>query len=234
MQHLPLIECNNLTKSYGRKPALINVNLKLYPGKLVGLLGPNASGKTTLIKVINGLLKEYQGSILVNGVVPNADSKAIVSYLPDTTYLAKWMKVKDAISLFKDMYANFDENKALELLTRMKINPNDKIKAMSKGTKEKLQLALVMARNAMIYILDEPIGGVDPAAREFVLDVIENYRDPNSLVILSTHLIRDIEDIFDEIIFLKDGAVVMHDSCEAIKEKEGKTIDEVFREVFRW
>lgn len=234
MSNLPLIECRNLTKLYGNKRALSNVNLSLSEGKLVGLLGPNASGKTTMIKVINGLLKEYEGKILVNGSEPNAYTKAIVSYLPDTTYLAKWMKVKDAVELFKDMYADFNVEKAEQLLGRMKISFNDRVKAMSKGTQEKLQLALVMSRDAMVYVLDEPIGGVDPAAREFVLDVIKNFRNPKSLVILSTHLIHDIEDIFDEIIFLKDGEVVLQGNCEEIKEREGKTIDELFREVFKW
>ncbi|MDR1794945.1 MAG: ABC transporter ATP-binding protein [Erysipelotrichaceae bacterium] len=228
-----LLQLNNVSKSYGSTPALSGVNLSLESGKLVGLLGPNASGKTTMIKVINGLLKNYSGEVVIDGGPVGPRSKAIISYLPDTTYLSDWMKVKDAITLFSDMYPDFDSGKMDTMLHNMEIDKNQKIKAMSKGTKEKMQLALVMSRDAKIYIFDEPIGGVDPAAREYILEVIRHYRSQDSLVIISTHLITDIEEIFDQVIFLKKGQVVLFDDAQAIRDKEGKSINDLFKEVFR-
>ncbi len=228
-----LISIHNLSKFYGNTPALNNVNLELKSGKIIGLLGPNGSGKTTLIKIINGLLKSYQGSLTVDDQVVGAHSKSLISYLPDESYFSDWMKIKDAINLFRDLYVDFDVEKCLNLIKRLGLRPELKIKTMSKGMKEKFQLALVMSRKAKIYILDEPIGGVDPAARELILDIILNNYSKDSLIILSTHLITDIEKIFDEIIFLKDGSVVLHRNAEDVRLETGKSIDENFKEVFK-
>ncbi|MBP3399226.1 MAG: ABC transporter ATP-binding protein, partial [Erysipelotrichaceae bacterium] len=192
-----LIELSNLSKYYGKKPALQNVSLTLESGKIIGLLGPNGSGKTTLIKILNGLLKDIQGEVLIQGQKPGPSTKAIVSYLPDDDYFSDWMKAEDAIHLFKEFYSDFDENKAASLLERLSIDPKQRIKTMSKGQKEKFQLSLVMSRNALVYVFDEPIGGVDPAAREVILDIILNNYSEESLVLISTHLITDIEKIFD-------------------------------------
>jgi len=232
MESKVLIEVAGLTKSYGRKQALEDVNLELRAGKIIGLLGPNASGKTTLIKILNGLLKDYSGKVAIDGRSVGAYTKSIVSYLPDTTYLADWMKVKDAVAVFKEFYVDLNEEKLLSMLKSMKIDMRDTIKSLSKGTKEKLQLALVMSRKAKIYILDEPIGGVDPVAREYILDtILENYNE-DSLLIVSTHLIHDIERVFDEVVFLRDGEVALHRDTESIRN-EGKTVDGLFLEVFR-
>jgi len=229
-----LIQIENLSKSYGRsKVALSNVNLTLSSGKIIGLLGPNGSGKTTLIKVLNGLLKDYIGKLSIDGNPVGAYTKSIISYLPDESYFADWMKVNDAIGIFKDLYTDFDEVEALKILQRLNISPELKIKKMSKGMKERFQLALVMSRKAKIYILDEPIGGVDPAAREVILDIILNHYSEDSLVLISTHLISDIEKIFEEVIFLKNGAVEFHRNAEELREETGKSMDELFREVFR-
>lgn len=233
MENKDLINIQRLTKMYGGHLALSNVSLNIQPGKIIGLLGPNGSGKTTLIKLLNGLLKEYSGHIEIDGHPVGAYSKSIVSYLPDETYFSDWMKAKDALNIFADMYADFDITKALNLMKRLNLNPELKIKTMSKGMKEKFQLVLVMSRNAKLYILDEPIGGVDPAARELILDIILNNYSEESTVILSTHLITDIEKIFDEVIFLKDGEIVLHKEAEALRAETGKSIDETFREVFR-
>ncbi len=228
-----LLSISNCSKFYGNTPALNNVTLNLESGKIVGLLGPNGSGKTTLIKVINGLLKDYKGEVLVDDTKVGVHSKSIISYLPDESYFSDWMKINDAINIFSDMYADFDVERCLNLTKRLGLKPSLKIKTMSKGMKEKFQLALVMSRNAKIYILDEPIGGVDPAARELILDIILNNYSPDSLILLSTHLITDIEKIFDEIVFLKDGSVVLHRNAEEIREETGKSIDENFKEVFK-
>ena len=233
METKDLIQIQRLTKLYGNHIALSNVSLDIKPSRIIGLLGPNGSGKTTLIKILNGLLKEYSGHILIDDHKIAAYSKGIISYLPDESYFSDWMKAKDALNIFADMYADFDIEKAMSLMKRLNLNPEMKIKTMSKGMKEKFQLTLVMSRNAKIYILDEPIGGVDPAARELILDIILNNYSENSTVILSTHLITDIEKIFDEIIFLKDGEVIMHRNAEELREETGKSVDEVFREVFR-
>ena len=232
MEEKLLIEIKDLRKVYGSKVALNHVDLKLHAGKIVGLLGPNASGKTTLIKILNGLLHDYSGSVSIDGCPIGAHSKSIVSYLPDTTYLADWMKVKDAVDIFKGFYKDLDYPKLTNMLAMMKINMSDKIRTMSKGTKEKMQLALVMSRKAQIYILDEPIGGVDPAARELILDtILENYQ-AGALLIVSTHLIHDIERIFDEVVFLRDGEVALHQDVESIRNSD-KTVESLFLEVFR-
>jgi len=228
-----LIQIQNLNKSYGKKQVLRNVNLTLTSGKIVGLLGPNGSGKTTLIKILNGLLKDYQGHILIDGQPIGVHSKEIISYLPDEPYFENWMTTSDALHLFSDMYKDFDLNKALSLMERMDIEKKIKIKELSKGMKEKFQLALVMSRKAKIYILDEPIGGVDPAARDFILDIILNNYDQDAIVILSTHLIADIERIFDEVIFLKNGGVVLHEDSEELRVARQSSIDAIFREEFK-
>ena len=228
-----LIRIQNLNKSYGKKKVLKNINLSLTSGKIIGLLGPNGSGKTTLIKILNGLLKDYQGEILIDQQPLGVHSKSIISYLPDEPYFENWMTTTDALNLFKDLYQDFDSGKAISLMERMNIEKNVKIKELSKGMKEKFQLALVMSRKAKIYILDEPIGGVDPAARDFILDVnLKNYAE-DAVVLISTHLIADIEKIFDEIIFLKNGEVVLHEDSEELRTKRQTSIDEIFREEFK-
>ena len=231
MRHL--IEVSHLSKYYGKKAALNNVSLTLEPGKIFGLLGPNGSGKTTLIKVLNGLLKDIKGEVMIHGQKPGKSTKAIISYLPDDDYFSDWMKAEDAVQLFKDFYKDFDADKASSLMERLSIDPKQRIKTMSKGQKEKFQLSLVMSRNALVYIFDEPIGGVDPAAREVILDIILNNYSEDSLVLISTHLITDIEKIFDEVVFLKEGEVVLHRNVEELRGETGKSVDELFREVFK-
>ncbi|HHU71047.1 MAG TPA: ABC transporter ATP-binding protein [Clostridiales bacterium] len=228
-----ILECNQITKRYSSLTALTSVNLSLGRGKVIGLLGPNGSGKTTLIKIINGLLVPNEGTLLVNGQKPGPETKKIVSYLPDKSYLPDWMKVKDAINMYQDFYENFNKNKAYEMLKRLDLDPNRKLKSLSKGTKEKVQLILVMSRDADLYCLDEPIGGVDPAARDYILNtIITNYNE-NSTVLISTHLIADIENVLDEVIFIKEGHITLHNSVDEIRSQEGKSIDTLFREVFK-
>ena len=228
-----LIEIHNLSKSYGKKEVLKNVDLNLSGGKIIGLLGPNGSGKTTLIKILNGLLKDYTGHITIDGQPIGVHSKELISYLPDEPYFENWMTTTDALNLFNDMYKDFDLNKALSLMDRMDLEKGVKIKELSKGMKEKFQLTLVMSRKAKIYILDEPIGGVDPAARDLILDVILSNYAEDAIVLLSTHLISDIEKIFDEVIFIKKGLVVLHEDSESLREKRQASIDEIFREEFK-
>lgn len=228
-----LICIQGLNKSYGKKRVLKNMNLNLSSGKIIGLLGPNGSGKTTLIKILNGLLKDYQGVIKIDDQPIGVHSKEIISYLPDEPYFESWMTTSDAIHLFHDLYKDFDLDKVLSLMERMNIEKDVKIKELSKGMKEKFQLALVMSRKAKIYILDEPIGGVDPAARDFILDVILNNYAEDAIVLLSTHLISDIEHIFDEVIFLKNGEVILHEDSEELRQKRQASIDQIFREEFR-
>lgn len=228
-----ILECRSLSKKFGPVTALNNINLTLERGKIVGLLGPNGSGKTTLIKLINGLLVPTSGSIHIAGMPPGVETKKVVSYLPEKTYLPDWMKVSQAISFFKDFYKDFDENKAYDMLKRLNLDPDKRLKTLSKGTKEKIQLILVMSRNADLYCLDEPIGGVDPAARDYILNtIITNYNE-NATVIISTHLIADIENVLDEAIFIREGNLHLHSSVDDIREKEGKSLDSLFREVFK-
>lgn len=228
-----LLEITGLSKAYGKKVALHNVNLNIRSGQIVGLLGPNGSGKTTLIKVLNGLLKDYDGTVKIDGNPIGADTKSIVSYLPDEPYFADWMHAKDALSLFCDLYDDFDYSRALELMKRFQLTEDMKIKSMSKGMKEKFQLTLVMSRKARLIVLDEPIGGVDPAAREVILDtILSNYREDQTILI-ATHLIADIERIFDSVVFIKEGNVVLDQDVEAVRQESGKSIDELFREEFR-
>lgn len=227
------LTCQNLTKRYGKKVALRDFTLSLLPGRIVGLLGPNGSGKTTLIKLANGLLTPTAGEIRIAGLAPSAKSKALVSYLPDCNYLPEWMRSGDLVSFFSDMYADFDKSKAHEMLQRLHIDPTDKLSAMSKGTKEKVQLIMTMSRAAQLYLLDEPIGGVDPAARDYILDTILTNYDENATVVISTHLIADIERVLDEAIFIRQGELLRHFTVDEVRESEGKSIDELFREVFK-
>ena len=200
-----LVECLDLTKNFSGKKALDAVNLKIGRGKIIGLLGPNGSGKTTLIKILNGLLEPTFGSVLIDGEKPGPYTKSIVSYLPDRTYFADWMKVSDIFDMFRDFYADFDRKKAEEMCGLLNIGTEEKIKNMSKGTKEKVQLILVMSRKAQLYLLDEPIAGVDPAARDYILSTIINNYNEEGTVIISTHLIADIERVLDEVVFLRNG-----------------------------
>lgn len=229
-----LIEISGLSKSYGKKQVLHGIDLSFKKGTIIGLLGPNGSGKTTLLKVLTGLLKDYEGSIKIDGKSIGAGTKAVVSYLPDEPYFSDWMKAKDAISIFMDMYDDFDYDKCLKIMKRFKIEETLRIKTMSKGTKEKFQLALVMSRNSKIIILDEPIGGVDPAAREVILDtILENYSE-DQMILIATHLIADIERIFDSVVFIKEGTIVLDKEVEEVRQETGKSIDELFREEFRY
>ena len=228
-----ILECRNLVKSYGNKLALEGIDLSMKRGRIVGLLGPNGSGKSTLIKLANGLLTPTSGELLINGNKPGIETKKIVSYLPERTYLADWMKVADIINFFKDFYEDFNVEKAYDMLSKLNINANDKLKTMSKGTKEKVQLILVMSREAELYFLDEPIAGVDPAARDYILNtIISNYNE-NATVVISTHLISDIEQILDDVIFISYGKIYLSKSFDEIREEEGKSVDALFREVFR-
>lgn len=230
---MELLECKNLYKDYGTKKVLKDVNLIIPRGKIIGLLGSNGSGKTTLIKLINDLITPTKGEILINGKHPGINSKKIISYLPERTYLSMDMKVKEIIEYFEDFYDNFNKDKAYELLKKLKINPNDKLKTMSKGTKEKVQLILVMSRKADLYILDEPIGGVDPAARDYILDTILKNFNKDASIIISTHLIADIERILDDVIFISDGKIVLYEEADKLRNKENKSIDMIFREMFK-
>lgn len=228
-----LVRCSGLCKSFGQKEALKDVDLRIGRGKIVGLLGTNGSGKTTLIKLLNGLIRPTKGEILIDGVRPGIYTKSIVSYLPDRSYFADWMHVKDVFDMFEEFYTDFDRSKAEEMCAAMGISASDRIKTMSKGTREKVQLILVMSRKAQLYLLDEPIAGVDPAARDYILSTIINNYNEDGTVMISTHLISDIERVLDEVIFINDGKVTRHEPVDDIREKEGKSIDDVFRDTFR-
>ena len=237
-----IYEVRGLTKRYGRTAALNGVDFAVTPGKLVGLLGPNGSGKTTLMKISAGLLQPTAGSIRIAGMDPGPDTKAIVSYLPDADWLPDWMRVEELVNMFRDFYGTpseakayigFDAAKANEMLARLNIDPKARLKTLSKGNKEKVQLVLAMSRAAKLYLLDEPIGGVDPAARDYILSTILNNYSRDATVILSTHLIGDIEPILDEAVFLKDGRVFAHRNAEELRETEGMSVDAYFREVFK-
>lgn len=229
-----LITVQGLTKTYGAKPALDHMDLTVGRGRIVGLLGPNGSGKTTFIKLLCGLLHPTSGTLQIDGLSPGVETKAIISYLPDRMYFADWMKASDLTDFFADFYSDFDRQKALEMFSALSIGQNERLKTMSKGTKEKVQLALIMSRKAQLYLLDEPIGGVDPAARDFILNTILTNYNENGTVMLSTHLISDIERVLDEAIFLQNGKVVRHDTVDNIREQEGKSVDQLFREIFSY
>lgn len=221
-----------LTKVYGNTLAVNNLNLTIPRGKIIGLLGPNGSGKTTLIKMINGLLTPTAGSILINGMAPGPETKARIAYLPERTYLQSGMKVCDLVDFFEDFYADFDKNRAFSMLSALNIQPTAQLKTLSKGTKEKVQLILVMSRHADLFILDELIAGVDPAARDYILNtIITNYNE-NASILLSTHLISDIENILDEVIFIRNGQVITHMPVDRIREEYGQSVDAYFRRVF--
>lgn len=228
-----LVTCKNLTKRYGSKLALDNVSLSLESGKIIGLLGPNGSGKTTLIKILNQLTSPTSGEVLVAGNPLCVQTKSLISYLPDRMYLSNWMQVSDAINFFSDFYTDFDRSRAQDMLAKLNIRLSDTIRAMSKGTKEKLQLILVMSRRAALYCLDEPIAGVDPAARDYILSTILNNYDPDASILISTHLISDVENILDEVIFIRNGSVVLQSAVDDLRIQKGKSVDHVFREVFK-
>ena len=228
-----LLTCEGLTKHYGAKTALDGVNLHIGFGKIVGLLGPNGSGKTTLIKLANGLLQPDSGSIRIAGMKPGVESKAIVSYLPDADWLPGWMRVEQLVEMFGDFYKDFDPARTNEMLANLELSPKDVLKTLSKGNREKVQLILAMSRNARLYLLDEPIGGVDPAARDYILHTILSNYSKDATVLISTHLIEDIEPVLDEAIFLKEGTVFAHRSVDEIRENEGMSVDAYFREVFK-
>ncbi len=228
-----ILEASGLTKKFGPDTiAVSNLNLALEPGKIVGLLGPNGSGKTTLIKMINGLLTPTAGTILIKGETPSIETKKVIAYLPERTDLQNHMRVCDLVDFFADFYTDFTKEKAYVMLQSLNIKSNAKLSTLSKGTKEKVQLILVMSREADLYILDEPIAGVDPAARDYILKTIINNYNENATILLSTHLISDIENILDEVVFIKDGELLIHTTVEAIREENGKSVDSYFREVF--
>ena len=238
-----VLTCEHLSKTYGKeKTALDNINLSLDFGRIVGLLGPNGSGKTTLIKLANGLLQPSAGVLKIAGMTPGPETKEIVSYLPDADWLPDWMRVEELVNMFRDFYGTpseakayigFDAAKANEMLARLNIDPKARLKTLSKGNKEKVQLGLAMSRTAKLYLLDEPIGGVDPAARDYILSTIITKYDPSATVLISTHLIADVERVLDEFVFLSQGRIVRQGSTDETREETGKSLDELFREVFR-
>ena len=229
-----LLRCDGITKKYGPLIALNNIDLSIEGGRIIGLLGPNGSGKTTLIKLINGLLTPTSGSLTVCGGAPGVETKKVVAYLPDSNYLNSWMTVGQLVDMFCDFYEDFRRDTAIEMLTRLGITTGVRLKTLSKGNKEKVSLILVMSRSAKLYVLDEPIAGVDPATRDYIISTIIGNYNPEASVIISTHLISDIEQVLDEVIFINNGNIVLHKSVDAIREDSGKSADELFREVFKW
>ena len=230
----PILECYGLTKSYNKiYSALNNLNLSLERGQIIGLLGPNGSGKTTFIKLINDVLVPTSGEIRINGMAPGVETKKIVSYLPERTYLDETMRVKEIITYFSDFYDNFSSERAYRMLDDLRIDTNARLKTLSKGTKEKVQLILVMSRDAGLYVLDEPIGGVDPASRDYILSTILNNYNEDAAILISTHLIHDIENILDRVLFIKQGQLVLNAAVDEIRTEQGKSVDTLFREVFR-
>ena len=229
-----IVQISGVRKGYGISNTVFEeLNLTLESGKIIGLLGPNGSGKTTLIKMLAGLLRNDAGEILIDGMEIGAQTKAIVSYLPERTYFNEYLTVKNLIGMFKDFYADFDSDRAYKMMELLDINPNMVLKKLSKGNKEKVQLIMVMSRRAKLYLLDEPIAGVDPAARDYIMQTILTNYDENSTILISTHLIQDIENILDEVIFVKDGRIVCQENADELRQKKGQSIDEIFREVFR-
>ena len=229
-----LLRCDGITKKYGPLIALNNIDLSIEGGMIIGLIGPNGSGKTTLIKLINGLLTPTSGSLTVCGGAPGVETKKVVAYLPDSNYLNSWMTVGQLVDMFCDFYEDFRRDTAIEMLTRLGITTGVRLKTLSKGNKEKVSLILVMSRSAKLYVLDEPIAGVDPATRDYIISTIIGNYNPEASVIISTHLISDIEQVLDEVIFINNGNIVLHKSVDAIREESGKSADELFREVFKW
>ena len=230
---MALLECNGLTKKYGHIVALEDVTFRVEPGRIIGLLGPNGSGKTTLIKLANGLLTPTSGTLTICGAAPGKESHAVVSYLPERTSIPLWMTAEQLMDFYQDFYQDFRRDAAEEMLAHLKIQPKQRIKQMSKGTREKVQLIMVMSRAAKLYLLDEPIGGVDPATRDYILSTIIGNYDPEATVVISTHLISDVEKILDEAIFVHQGRVVLQASVDQIREEKGMSVDALFREVFK-
>jgi len=228
-----ILEARGLTKRYGATLALNSVDLTLPKGKIVGLLGPNGSGKTTLLKIAAGLLTPTSGFILADNRPIGEETKSVISFLPEQTYLPDWMTVTDCLEYFTDFYEDFDSKRAEDMLGRLAVPANKKMRTLSKGTREKMQLVLVMSRRAKLYLLDEPIGGVDPATRDYILNTIIGNYDNEATILISTHLIADVEKVLDEFLFLKDGVITMHDTTDNVRETQGKSLDELFREVFR-
>lgn len=227
-----LVEIDNLTKRFGAVTALKHIHLEFMSGRIIGLLGPNGSGKTTLIKMLNGLLVPDEGFVKIEGKLPGKETKSLISYLPDKPYFADWMRVNDLLDFFADFYEDFDRHKAVEMCELMHIDMKQKMKKLSKGTKEKVQLILVMSRNAKLYLLDEPIGGVDPAARDMILRTIINNYNEDGCVLISTHLIADVERVLDEAVFINEGVIIRHDNVDALRDEMNKPLDEIFREQF--
>lgn len=230
---MAVVVCNNLTKRYGKKTALQNVDLNLEPGRIIGLAGPNGSGKTTMIKLMQRMLVPTEGQVLIQGQEPGPETKAIVAYLPDRDFLPDWMKVSALLGLYQSYYADFDRAAAERMIANLGIDQNQTFKKLSKGTREKVQLILTMSRKAQVYLLDEPIAGVDPAARDYIIRTIISNYNPEAMVLISTHLIADIEAVLDEVIFLKEGRVVLHENADDLRTKVSMSVDEYFREVFR-
>ena len=230
---MPILECKQLSKSYGKAPALENVSFAIEPGRIVGLLGPNGSGKTTLIKLANGLLTPNSGEILIDGAAPGRETHAVVSYLPERTAIPIWMSAGQLMDFYQDFYRDFRRQTAEEMLRHLDIRPTQRIRQMSKGTREKVQLIMVMSRSAKLYLLDEPIGGVDPATRDYILTTIISNYNPEASVILSTHLIADVEKVLDEVVFIDKGHLVLQSSVDQIREGKGMSVDALFREVFK-
>lgn len=228
-----VLECRNLSKRYGSVQAVSNVNLSIEPGRIVGLLGPNGSGKTTLIKLANGLLTPSEGSILIDGNAPGRLSHGLVSYLPERTSIPLWMTVTQLLDFYADFYPDFQRDVAVHMLENLDIRNKQKIKEQSKGTREKVQLCMVMSRKARLYLLDEPIGGVDPAARDYILNTIITNYNPEASVIISTHLIADVENILDEVLFIRQGTLLLQSTVDDIREDKGMSVDALFREVFK-
>ena len=230
---MPILECKQLSKSYGKAPALENVSFAIEPGRIVGLLGPNGSGKTTLIKLANGLLTPDSGEILIDGAAPGRETHAVGSYLPERTAIPIWMSAGQLMDFYQDFYRDFRRQTAEEMLRHLDIRPTQRIRQMSKGTREKVQLIMVMSRSAKLYLLDEPIGGVDPATRDYILTTIISNYNPEASVILSTHLIADVEKVLDEVVFIDKGHLVLQSSVDQIREEKGMSVDALFREVFK-
>lgn len=230
---MPILECKQLSKSYGKAPALENVSFAIEPGRIVGLLGPNGSGKTTLIKLANGLLTPDSGEILIDGAAPGRETHAVVSYLPERTAIPIWLSAGQLMDFYQDFYRDFRRQTAEEMLRHLDIRPTQRIRQMSKGTREKVQLIMVMSRSAKLYLLDEPIGGVDPATRDYILTTIISNHNPEASVILSTHLIADVEKVLDEVVFIDKGHLVLQSSVDQIREEKGMSVDALFREVFK-
>jgi len=233
MTQYPLVYLDHVQKLYGKHTALYDVSVNIQPGRIIGLLGPNGSGKTTIIKLINGLLQPTSGNVYIHGQRPSIETKKVISYLPDTTYLDENMKISEAFRFFQDFYSDFNVARAHKLLTDLQLRPEQRLRQLSKGNKEKVQLILVMSREADLYILDEPIGGVDPAARDYILRTIIQNRRPNSSVLISTHLIADVEQVLDEALFINQGRIMLHENTTVLRNQYGKSIDAIFREQFR-